>query len=369
MSATPSPNRRVRRLTVTRHRPDVRRRRADPDADRLRLPDRQAPRRGRHPDAPRRRLARPGDARLRERAQRDDGRHAPPRRGGHARRAARARRRRHAVPVYATPEDALRNAGRFIHDAARPGGQGRGRRPQRPDHRDARQGRHPGHGPHRADAAVGERDRQVPGPGQDPRAGPGAPPRRARGPGGGRVLGRPRARSGAARRRDHGAAPDPDDRDRRRGRLQRPGPDHHRPARPRHLASEARQAVRGPARDDPRRGPGVRRTRSSPARSPGPSRPSGWTTTCSTRSSAASRPTPPTRPACRSAGSRSTATSRRPPPLRRAGRAAHVVWPSVRGLRRTPTRVRAVTLPAPPSSARLDLEPNGQAVRREVRRS
>ena len=83
--------------------------------------------------------------------------------------------------------------------------------------------------------------RQGPGPGQDPRRGPGAPRRRARDPGGGRLRDRPRARAGAARRGDHRAAADPDDRHRRRRRLQRPGPGDHRPARPRRLAPEARR--------------------------------------------------------------------------------------------------------------------------------
>ena len=64
--------------------------------------------------------------------------------------------------------------------------------------------------------AVGQRDRQVPRPGQERRAGPRAAPRRARRPGGRRVLGRAGARPGAARRGDHGAPADPDHRDRRR---------------------------------------------------------------------------------------------------------------------------------------------------------
>ena len=78
MSATPET---VRRLTVV----DIARLYADGaahrDADRLRLPDRAAPRRGRHPAAPRRRLARPGHARLRDDRPGHDGRDAPPHQG------------------------------------------------------------------------------------------------------------------------------------------------------------------------------------------------------------------------------------------------------------------------------------------------
>ena len=48
---------------------------------------------------PGRRFAGPGDARLRERDPGLDGRHAPPHQGRRPRREARARRRRHAVPV------------------------------------------------------------------------------------------------------------------------------------------------------------------------------------------------------------------------------------------------------------------------------
>ena len=88
---------------------------------------------------------------------------------------------------YSTPEDALENAGIFLREAGRPGGQGRGRRPQRPDHRDAGPRRDPGHGPHRPDAAGHQHDRQGPRPGQEPRPGPRAHRRRPGGPGGGRL--------------------------------------------------------------------------------------------------------------------------------------------------------------------------------------
>ena len=155
---------------------------------------------------------------------------------------------------YSTPEDALRNAGRFLREGGVAGGQGGGRRPQRAHDRGDREGRHPGDGPHRADAPGHQRDGQGPGPGQDPRAGPTAPRRRARGPGGRRVRGRARARARTARRRDHRAAADPDHRHRRRRRLLGPDPGHHRHAGLRRLDAEARAPVRGPARDDPRGG-------------------------------------------------------------------------------------------------------------------
>ena len=62
---------------------------------------------------------------------------------------------------------------------------------------------------------------QGPRPGQEPRAGALAARRRARGPGGRGVRGRAGARPGAARRGDHRAAADPDDRDRGRRRVLR----------------------------------------------------------------------------------------------------------------------------------------------------
>ena len=82
-----------------RHRPDACRGRADPDADGVRLPDRPAPRRGRHPDSAGRRLARPGDARLRVDRPGHDGRDDPSHQGRRPRRQPGARRRGHAVPV------------------------------------------------------------------------------------------------------------------------------------------------------------------------------------------------------------------------------------------------------------------------------
>ena len=74
---------------------------------------------------------------------------------------------------------------------------------------------------------------------------------------------------GAAGRGDHRAARDPDHRHRRRRRLLRPDPGHHRHARLGRLDAEARAPVRGPARDDPRGGEpvqGRRRGRHVPGR-------------------------------------------------------------------------------------------------------
>ena len=173
----------------------------------------------------------------------------------------------------------------------RAGRQARGWRANGTDDRGDRQGRHSDDGSHRLDAAGRQRRRQGPGPRQEPRTGPIPPPRRAGGPGGGRLRDRPRARAGAARPGHHGSAADPDDRDRGGRRVQRPGPGDHGPARDRDVASEARQAVRGPARNDPRRPRRRGPTTSPPAHSRDRSRRSAWTTTSSTRSSAAASTT------------------------------------------------------------------------------
>ena len=90
------------------------------------------------------------------------------------------------------------------------------------------------------------------GAGEDPRRGALRPRRRARGPGGRRVRDGPRAPPGAARRGDHGAAADPDDRHRLRARLLRPGPGAHGPPRLRHVAPAPRPPLRRPPRHDPR---------------------------------------------------------------------------------------------------------------------
>ena len=116
---------------------------------------------------------------------------------------------------------------------------------------------------------------------------------------------------------DHGAPPDPDDR-------HRGGPGCSGQVQIitdilglGHLAAQARQALREPPRDDPG---AVRPTRpTSPrARSPARSRPSGWTTRSSTRCSGDRRWTRrPGRARSPSAGSRSTATSKRFATVRR----------------------------------------------------
>ena len=153
---------------------------------------------------------------------------------------------------YATPDAAVANAGRFLAEA---GAQAvkleGGVRSARTIEAIVRAGI-PVMGHIGLDAPGRQPGRQGPGPGQDPRTGPDAPRRRARGPGGRRLRDRPGARPGAAGRGDHGAPAHPDDRDRGGRRLLRPGPGDHRPAGPRRLAPEARPRLRGPARDHSR---------------------------------------------------------------------------------------------------------------------
>ena len=121
----PAPDRR-------RHRQAACRRPALRDVDRVRLPDREAARRGGHPGHARRRLARHRPARLRQRDPRDDGRHAPPHGGGGAGHEPGARGRRHAVPVVLDPDRSGRERRPLPPRGRCPGGQDRGRGPRAP---------------------------------------------------------------------------------------------------------------------------------------------------------------------------------------------------------------------------------------------
>ena len=232
-----------------RHRQALRRRHAHRHDHRVRLPDGGARGRGGDPADPRRRLARAGDAGLRHDRPRDDGRDAPPHEGRGAGHEAGADRRRHAVPLVQHARRGRRttragSCARAATQAVKVEGGVRSRAGDRGD----RQGRHPGHGPHRADAAGDQRDRPGPRPGQEQGPGAVAARRRARGPGGGGVRDRARARPGPARRGDHPAAADPDDRDRGGRRLLGPDPGHHRHPGLGRLDAEARPQVRRPPR-------------------------------------------------------------------------------------------------------------------------
>ena len=193
---------------------------------------------------------------------------------------------------YSEPDEALENAGRFMREA------GAGAVKIEGGTRSARivealvKAGHPDDGPHRLDAPGQVRDgREDARPGQGPRRRPGPARRRPGHPGGGRVRGRPRARPGAARGGDHRATADPDDRDRRGRRLQRPGPGHHRPPGPGLVHPPARPPVRAPARRRSSRRPPPTPPTSRRGPSRDRSRPSGWTTRSSARSSVAPRST------------------------------------------------------------------------------
>ena len=215
---------------------------------------------------------------------------------------------------YSTPERRGRERGPVPARGRRPGGQGRGRRPQRADDRGARQGRHPGDGPHRLDAAGDQRRRQGPGPGQDAasRRGRSSPTRsRSRRPArsrscssSSRSSSRRRSPSACGSRRS-ASAPAPGAAARSRSSPTcSAGTTWH----PKHA-----RAVRGPPRDDPRGGSRLRGRRRG-RHVPGPrARRSAWTTTSSTRSSAAAA-------IDRAGGRRSPAGDpARPRPLARRG--------------------------------------------------
>ena len=138
----------------------------DLDAHRLRRELRAARRSGGRRHHPRRRFARHGGAGRRQHAAGHDGRDGLPLSLGRARHRARAGRRRHAVHV-------VPGVDRRRHSQRRPpgeggrrrGGQARGRRRVRRARGAPRRDRHPGHGPHRAHAAVGARDGRLQGAG------------------------------------------------------------------------------------------------------------------------------------------------------------------------------------------------------------
>ena len=161
-----------------------------------------------------------------------DGRHAPPHRRRDPRRPARPRHRDMPFLSYATPEDAVANAGRFLARGRGAGGQARGRRPQRPDR--SRPLVRPGS---RSWATSAGRPRRQTRPARSASRARTATRRRAlladalAVQEAGAFADRPRARARTARGGDHRAAADPDHRDRGGRRLQRPGPGRHRPAR------------------------------------------------------------------------------------------------------------------------------------------
>ncbi len=174
---------------------------------------------------------------------------------------------------YATPDDAVANAGRFLREG---GAQAvkieGGVRSARTIEALVRAGI-PVMGHIGLTPAGDQRDRPGPRPGQEQGAGARAARGRSRGPGGRRLRDRARARPGPARRRHHRAPPHPDDRDRGGRRVQRPDPGDHGHARLGRLDPEARPQVRGPAGHDRRGDPGHTGRTWRPATSPARRRP------------------------------------------------------------------------------------------------
>ena len=200
------------------------------------------------------RFPRAGDTGLRDDRPRLARRDGPPHAGGRARDAARARRRRHAVPHLPAGGGRARRRRPLPPGGRCPGGQGRGRPPDRPGHRDAGPQRRAGHGPHRPDPPGDPRIGKVRVQGKDQGPGAGDSWRtRWRWPEAGAfaiVLELiPEQLAGAS----HRAAPHPHDRHRLGPAVLRPDPAVHRPhgalGRP---PPAARPALPPPARVDRR---------------------------------------------------------------------------------------------------------------------
>ena len=189
--------------------------------------------------------------------------------------------------------------------------QDRGRRPERPDHRGAGQGRHPGHGPHRADAAIDQRDRQGPGPGQEPGARAGAARRCAGDPGGGRLLHRPRARPGAARGGHHASG-----------------------SGSRRSASAPVPAAAARSRSSPICSASATSSRGTPSRTP----------TCGARSWPRREPMPTTSRRARSRARTNRSGWTKPSWARSSDSGAWIARPAPHPVRRDPARPRPVNL-------------------------
>ena len=117
---------------------------------------------------------------------------------------------------YATPDEALANAGRFLREAGAQAVKVEGGVRSARIIEAHRPGRHPGHGPHRSGRRRHNTVGKVRVQGKTARSGPRPARRRPRGPGGRRLLDRARARARAAGGGHHRPAPHPDDRHRSR---------------------------------------------------------------------------------------------------------------------------------------------------------